>query len=83
MAAERADIGPATLYRNPQLRDIVDEQECSSPFTAPRPVPEGTRSAGVQRQYTGTVGRRENCQLDWIAVEIDPFRLQGRIGARA
>ena len=23
--AERADIGPATLYRNPQLRAIVDE----------------------------------------------------------
>src|ERR1700722_4182446 len=23
----------------------------------------GTRSAGVQRQYTGTAGRRENCQI--------------------
>jgi SRSO17 transposase len=26
-------------------------------------VKEGTRSAGVQRQYTGTVGKKENCQV--------------------
>ena len=26
-------------------------------------VKKGTRSAGVQRQYTGTVGKKENCQI--------------------
>ncbi len=26
-------------------------------------VKKGTRSAGVQRQYSGTAGRMENCQL--------------------
>ena len=26
-------------------------------------VKKGTRSAGVQRQYSGTAGRVENCQL--------------------
>jgi SRSO17 transposase len=26
-------------------------------------VKKGTRSAGVQRQYTGTVGKKENCQV--------------------
>ena len=27
----------------------------------------GTRSAGVQRQYSGTAGRIENCQLVFLA----------------
>ena len=26
-------------------------------------IKKGTRSAGVQRQYSGTAGRVENCQL--------------------
>ena len=26
-------------------------------------VKKGDRSAGVQRQYTGTVGKQENCQV--------------------
>jgi SRSO17 transposase len=26
-------------------------------------VKKGTKSAGVQRQYTGTVGKKENCQV--------------------
>ncbi len=32
----------------------VDETGC---------VKQGDKSVGVQRQYSGTVGRRENCQI--------------------
>jgi SRSO17 transposase len=33
---------------------VLDETGC---------VKKGTKSAGVQRQYSGTVGKRENCQI--------------------
>ncbi len=37
----------------------------------------GTRSAGVQRQYSGTAGRIENCQIGVV-----PGLRQSRLGMR-
>ena len=34
----------------------------------------GTKSAGVQRQYSGTAGRIENCQLGVFLTYVSPAR---------
>jgi hypothetical protein len=37
-------------------------------------VKKGTKSAGVQRQYSGTVGKRENCQVGVLVAYWWPMR---------
>ncbi len=33
---------------------------------------QGTQSVGVQRQYSGTAGRRENCQIGVLLGDASP-----------
>jgi SRSO17 transposase len=61
------------------LRDYVDEQ-LGDPHAVlvldeTGVVKKGDRSAGVQRQYTGTVGKQENCQVGVFLAYTAPGRV--------
>src|SRR5260221_1412981 len=47
-------------------------------------VKKGTKSAGVQRQYSGTVGKRENCQIGVFVAysSLVPTPSQGLVDRR-
>jgi len=46
-------------------------------------VKKGVRSAGVQRQYTGTTGKVDNCQIGTILFMSGLSSVSGREGDRA
>jgi SRSO17 transposase len=56
------------------VRDLVvehlGEQDAVVVFDDTGFLKKGTRSAGVQRQYSGTAGRTENCQIGVFAAYV-------------